>query len=361
MRKLIVLFSLCIICNTSFTQDVRTIINGYGHLDFGFEVTSDSDMDSYVSLGEHNLFINSIFKNNISFLGEFTIQFSSLTPISFLTAIKRARLKFQYYKNHSIIVGKINTPVNYWNDVYHYGRLFFPTIQRPDALSYFTPLHTLGFRLQGQNLGKYNFGYDVVVGSGLAQNDNSIKLNIEPSLTVAAHIKPIEGMRIGLAYYYNFLSDASTNTSHLMHASCAQCVGYKGELDFHLVNSSIAYFSDKFELLNEFSYNGSYTDKADSLLGGLGLANNFSNYLYAGIRIKDKYVPYLAVDIIIVDENDLHVGPFNSYRFIMGYKHEFSNNINIKTQLEYNFNLDHFSHGVDNQKLGFKIQCAYGF
>ena len=344
----------CLFSAVVFSQDVRTTINGYGHLDFGMEKHEDSDLDSYLSIGEHNLFINSVFKHNISFLGEFTIQFSSLSPISFLTAIKRARLKFQYYNNHSIIVGKINTPVNYWNDVYHYGRLFFPTIQRPDALSYFTPIHTLGVRLQGQNLGKYNFGYDVVVGSGLSQNDNSIKLNVEPSLTVATHIKPVEGMRIGMAYYYNFLSDASTNTSHLMHASCDQCVGYKGELAFHMVNASIAYFSDKFELLNEFSYNGSYTDT-------MGLANNFSNYLYGGVRIKDKYVPYLAVDMIFVNEKDLHVGSFNSSRFIMGYKHEFSINFNIKTQLEYNFNIDEITHNIYSNKFGLKIQCSYGF
>jgi len=354
MKIVLILFSICIISISGFAQDVRTTFNGYGHLDFGCEMSSDSDLDSYISIGEHNLFINSVFKNNISFLGEFTIQFSSLTPISFLTAIKRARMKFQYYKNHSIIVGKINTPVNYWNDVYHYGRLFFPTISRPDALSYFTPLHTLGFRFQGQNLGKYNFGYDVVIGSGLAQNDNSIKLNIEPSVTVATHIKPIEGMRIGMAYYYNYLSDASTNTSHLMHASCEQCVGYKGPLKFHMANLSIANFSEKFELLNEFSYNGSYTDT-------MGLSNNFSNYLYGGIRIKDRYVPYVAIDLIFVSENDLHIGSFNSTRIIMGYKHEFSNNLNIKTQLEYNFNLDQISHTLGNQKFGLNIQCAYGF
>jgi hypothetical protein len=128
-----------------------------------------------------------------------------------------------------------------------------------------------------------------------------------------------------------------------------------------MVNSSIAYFSDKFELLNEFSYNGSYTDPGDSLDLGLGLANNFSNYLYGGIRIKDRFVPYMAIDFIFVSMNDLHVGSFNSSRFIMGYKHEFSANMNIKTQLEYNFNLNEITHSIGSNKFGLKIQCSYGF
>src|SRR5665647_1763752 len=33
--------------------------------------------------------------------------------------------------NNNIIIGKIHTPLNYWNDTYHHGRFFFPTIERP--------------------------------------------------------------------------------------------------------------------------------------------------------------------------------------------------------------------------------------
>ena len=33
------------------------------------------------------------------------------------------------------------------------------------------PIHTLGVRLQGQNLGELNLGYDVVLGNGLSSSD----------------------------------------------------------------------------------------------------------------------------------------------------------------------------------------------
>ena len=46
--------------------------------------------------------------------------------------------------------------------------ILFPSIDRPSSFSFVIPIHTLGLRLQGQNLGDLRFGYDVVVGNGLA-------------------------------------------------------------------------------------------------------------------------------------------------------------------------------------------------
>ena len=349
MSKIIFGFISIVLAGLTYSQDVRTTVNGYGHFDLGVQL-DDNAVNSEMSIGEHDLFVNSVFKEDISFLGEFTVEVNKHS--GFKASIQRARLKFQYYQNHSLIIGKMHTPVNYWNDVYHHGRLFFPTVNRPIALSHFTPLHTLGFRLQGQNLGDYNFGYDVVVGSGLAQNDIDISLNTGLSLTAAFHFKPIEGMRIGGAYYYNSVSDASQLSSHVLHDEGMNPL-YTGSLQFHLANSSIAYFTEKIEVLNEFSYNATSTDS-------LGLAHNFSNYMYAGLRIKDRFVPYVAVDFLVVSDNDLHLGSMLMTNLIIGYKHEFSPNFNIKSQVEYRKSISmEDDHSISN--FGLRIQCSYGF
>ena len=85
--------------------------------------------------------------------------------------MERARLKYEYREWLSVIVGKMHTPVNYWNDVYHHGRLWFPVIDRPRSFGTSVPIHTLGLRLQGQNIGKLRFGYDLVIGNGMSSND----------------------------------------------------------------------------------------------------------------------------------------------------------------------------------------------
>ena len=121
-------------------QISKTRINGYGHIDFTYEQENGAS-DAFMNIGEHDLFITSTFTKNISFLSEMVVKPSSGSSLGFIPGIERARIKFRYFKNHSIIVGRMHTPVSYWNDVYHHGRVFFPTIDRPLAFSYLSLIH----------------------------------------------------------------------------------------------------------------------------------------------------------------------------------------------------------------------------
>jgi hypothetical protein len=345
-------FSIGMLCSafSLFGQKPITQINGFGH--FQFTYSKDQAAASYFSIGEHDLFVTSKIKNNISFLGEYVFRFSGT---NYLPSIERSLVKFNYKGNHSLIAGKVHTPVNYWNDVYHHGRLFFPTIERPQAFSYIIPLHTLGIQFQGQNLGKINFGYDVVLGNGISSTDIKQK-DVNFSVTASAHIKPTDNMRIGLSYYRDYLpnNESGTHSGHVNATDHYSGELYKGEMFFNLSCLSFAYFGNKLEFLSESSINVTRTDT-------LGQANNYSTFLYAGWRIKEKYVPYIFADYLNVANNDLYTYQLNVSKFGIGYKHEFSPYICLKTQLEYqNYTHDTDNHQVHNN-LGIKVQLAYGF
>ena len=357
MKKYFIIISV-MLCGSLFSQRIKGVVNGYGHMNYvvNHDYTKNSDPTMvYYELGEHDLFVNTYFNDRISFLGEFVVRYSKGTPTNFSASIERARLKFDYYKNHSILIGKIHTPVNYWNDVYHHGRVFFPSIDRPTSFSYLVPLHNLGIQLQGQNLGKWNFGYDIVIGNGIAATDASDD-NIRPSTTLAFHIKPKDNWRIGASYYYDYLKNASVTGVHSGHSLAPSHVHgekYSGALNFQLISQSIAHFGDKHEFLNEFVYNNTHTDT-------LGFANNFSNYTYYGYRIKDKHVPYAILDWMSIAENDLFTYHYDVMRIWLGYRYEFSETLNVKGQLGYSTNFMNNSH-MPSSNLEFKIQFAYGF
>lgn len=346
---------LLFICSSQYSnaQKPVTQFNGFGHLEFSF--IQAEKPKAYFSLGEHDFFVTSQLKKRISFLGEYVFRFNGKSPSSFLPSIERSLLKFNYKGNHNLIVGKIHTPVNYWNDVYHHGRLFFPTIERPLAFSYIIPLHSLGLQMQGQNLGKYNFGYDLVVANGISSTD-VFHDDTHMSITAAMHIKPSKSSRIGVSYYYDFLSE-NTPGAHSGHSTSYEHYAgdpYLGSLAFHLTSFSVAHFGNKFEILSESTYNITDTDS-------LGTANNFSSFLYAGYIIKDKYVPYVLFDYIDIAQNDLFTHELGIYKFGLGLKYEFNHLLNIKAQLEYQRN----SHGniehPQHENIGFKVQFAYGF
>lgn len=349
-RILYLLIFLTLSNSPILAQKPETQLNGFGHLEFTFNEQESSN--SYFTIGEHDFFVTSKLRKNISFLGEYVFRFGNG---SYLPSIERTLVKINYKGNHNIVAGKIHTPINYWNDTYHHGRLFFPTIDRPMAFTYFIPLHTLGVQLQGQNLGKLNFGYDVVVGNGIQSTDVS-QNDPQFSLTTAVHVKPVDNLRIGLAYYKDYLPTNSPgpHSGHLPVYQHYSGSVYKGSVDLQLGTFSLAYFGDKIEFLSESSLNVTKTDS-------LGQATNYSSFLYSGLRIKDRHVPFLFVDYIKIAENDLYTHPLETLKFGVGYKFELNHLINVKTIFEYESQLHWHQENEVHQRLGIRLQLAYGF
>jgi hypothetical protein len=198
----VIFLSGLFISNQLWSQERSTQFNGFGH--FEYQLNNNKQINSFFTLGEHDFFVNSKLSNRISFLGEYVIRFNGASGTNYLPSIERSLVKFNIKGNHSIITGKVHTPLNYWNDVYHHGRLFFPTVDRPLAFSYLIPLHTLGLQFQGQNLGRMKFGYDFMVGNGIASTDVSHSDWHSP-IIASIHLKPVDDLRVGISYYYEYL------------------------------------------------------------------------------------------------------------------------------------------------------------
>ncbi len=344
---------ICIFINAKlWAQIPKTEFRGFGHIEYALDFVNPQKPDSYFILGEHDLFVQSKITKRFSYLGEFVIRYNAGSATKFLPSIERTLVKYSYLNNHSVIFGKIHTPVNYWNDSYHHGRVFYPVISRPIAFSHFVPLHTIGMQAQGQNIGKWNFGYDLVIGNGISSTD-IFDSNSSPGIAAAIHIKPIDGMRIGVSHYFNRMDENGygSHSGHVMPTGTA----YRGPLDFYLNSLSIAYFGKNFEILSESSRNLTRTDS-------LGFANNFSTFLYLGYKIKEKHVPMVMVDYITISKNDLHSTPMEMLKLGLGYRYEFNHLLNVKGMLEYYFQHQH-PNGVGSQKNYFAIemQLAYGF
>ena len=278
------------------------------------------DEDGKVSfgIGEQDLFITSELSNRISFLGETVFKFSPSSPTDFNVSVERIIGKYNYTGNHNLLVGKHHTPINYWNDTYHHGRVFFPTITRPLLFAAgIVPIHTTGVSLQGLNLGKLRFGYDLMVGNGIGAGD-SLDDNRNKSITAAIHIKPKDDLRIGLAYYSDVISPGSQHHGHPAEVRVNQ----------HLLNTSVAYFGKKFELLAENILGVNHNDS-------IGNPLSVVTYVYAGIRLKEKLVPYFRVDKLHFQPED----PFFTHEevtsVVAGVRYEINFLAVVKLEYQY--------------------------
>lgn len=349
LAKLLSSLSLIFLSSVLLAQK-KIQINGFGHIESHFEyLNNEGQSNAYFSLGEQDLFLNAIINKRLSFLGETVVKFDGSTSSNFAPSIERARLKYDYKNNHSILFGKMHSPINYWNDVYHHGRLFFPTIDRPLMFSYFVPIHTLGLRAQGQNLGALNFGYDVQIGNGIESTD-VFDSGVNYSFLAAMHIKPEYGSRIGFSYYYDHLSE---NTSGVhAHSTGSHEMDYDGPVDFQMISMSLARFEKKLEVLSESAVNITRTDS-------LGYATSYSSYLYIGYNFKKKHTPFVMTDYIHIGDKDLHSKRISQVKFSLGYKYELDPFANIKFQVEQYLAAPHHHHHY-SPRTEIKIQFSYG-
>lgn len=336
-------------------QEQRTVINGFGHVEQHVQRTS-SQTDAYFAMGEHSLFITSVLNPRLSYLGEFALRFNASSASGYVTSIERAFVRYRVADKHSVIAGKVHTPVNYWNDVYHHGRLFFPVVDRPYAFGALVPLHTMGLQVQGQNLGAAKFGYDLMVGNHISSTD-VFQEGVSPAMMAAAHVKPIEGMRIGASLYADHMetNGYGVHAGHTAVNVVPPADRYTGALDYALASTSVAYFGPRLELLHEFSYNRTRTDS-------LGAAGNVSSFAYLGYRFG-KAVPYLMTDRLDVADNDLHTYPLTADRQAVGVRFELAPTVILKAQLE-RARLTHQHTGGASHAHGYtnalRLQLAYG-
>ena len=290
------------------------------------------------SFGEQDLFITSEITDRLSFLGESVFKFTLSSPTSFSVSVERVVLKYNYYGNHNILLGKHHTPINYWNDTYHHGRVFFPTIERPALFAAdIVPLHTTGISLQGQNLGSARFGYDLMVGNGLGSTE-ILDNDKHKSVTAAVHIKPVDGLRIGASYYHDVISKGAKVHDKIID----------WQVDQNLYTGSIAYFGKKVEFLAESTLASNKTDTT-------GTKHTIASYAYAGFKIKEKWVPYVRVDNIHYQTGEIYYHNDNLISVVTGLRYEFNYLAVVKLEFEH----DSFKKmGIANKVTA---QLAIGF
>ncbi|GAA4446355.1 hypothetical protein GCM10023189_01390 [Nibrella saemangeumensis] len=290
------------------------------------------------TLGEQTLFITSELNDRFSFLGETSFRVSPQSPTGFNVAVERLVIKYNYYGNHNILVGRHHPPVNYWNDVYHRGRIFYPTIEWPLLFNAgIIPLRGTGISFQGMNLGSLRFGYDLMVTNGLGSGD-IIDNDRFKAVTASVHIKPVQELKVMASYYHDVISQGAIVNDRPIRQQVTQ----------NLLTGSVSYFGKKFELVAE----GTSANNQSDSTGG---RNTLASYVYAGVRVAPKFIPYIRFDNIRYSTGEVFYFKDNTTSFVAGLRYEISYLTVVK--LEYQTRNSEVSGSSD----ALKAQLAIGF
>ena len=217
----------------------------------------------------------------------------------------------------------MHTPVNYWNDSFHHGRYFFPTIDRPLAFKKFVPIHEIGVRFSGSRLGRYNFFYDVVLGSGQSAGDDPF-INGIKSTTLSIGIRPTANLEIRSSLYQDEILNHQKDPEHGHGHGDDHGVQANGRknLDWQLWSGSMYFENNKMQVLTELSAS---RNKGGNL--------NYTSYIFAGWKWLPRMMPFVFADFQRVDPKEIHFMPGIQRRYGIGIDTAISNRTDLKVDL----------------------------
>ncbi len=315
MKKIVfTVLVIRLIFNGTPSWSQETLIKGFVDVVGKYEA---GDKLSF-GFGEQDLFITSVLNDHISFLGETVFKYDPTSHTDFSVSVERVIIDYNLKGNNDLIMGKVHTPLNYWNDTYHHGRLFFPTIERPLLFdAEIIPIHTVGIGLRGHDLGALRFGYDFFVGNGIGSED--VKDNDRnKSISIAVHAKPAARLRIGLSWYNDVISKGADLHDETINWKVKQ----------NLLTASASNFGKQFEILAEGTFGFNQSDTT-------GVTKTVASYIYTGYKVAPKVIPYLRCDYLHYQEGEIYYHKNNLTSLIAGIRIELSYLAVVKLEYQY--------------------------
>lgn len=199
------------------TGQTNTNIRFYGHPGFDFYSNSSQNSSSpYFRGGPLVVFVTSQISEKVSVAGELNMHYMSTTGAEI--ELERMYVKYDWKPQLHVAVGRMYSPIGFWNVNYNFGLVLQPNISRPRILN---PTHDGGFiqtrdtglQLGGDNIGKIGFFYRFFLANGIGRNGGLLgvpyKLGSQLSYTAQLGLEPTEGLRFSVSGVFNDLPNGS--------------------------------------------------------------------------------------------------------------------------------------------------------
>ena len=287
------------------TETERTEFRGFA--DVTFAESNQPDRHSSFGLGQYVFFITSPLAEHISFLGETTFQFNS----GFQATIERVVVTFSPTNYFRVSMGRLHTPIGYWNNTYHHGTLIQPTIERPVMFLFenrrgVLPIHTTGVQVGGRDISPLHLGYDIMIGNGIGSTPTTDNDNAK-SYTVSVHSQITSVFRLGASFYGDHIAAGTPNLSGV---AITQGVNQRMVGGFAVLQGT------QYELIAEYQHSRNRPDS-------LGPTISHAFYTYGGYRFGNL-VPYVRYDRLQFPAGDLYYTDDDVRLGIVGARYDFS-------------------------------------
>lgn len=351
-------FTLVLLAAAHAIAQPNTNLKFYAHPGFDFYNNSSQNSSSpYFRGGPLVVFLTSQISDKVSVAGELNMHYMATTGAEI--ELERMYIKYDWKSHLHVSVGRMYSPIGFWNVNYNFGLVLQPNISRPRILN---PTHDGGFiqtrdtglQLGGDNIGKAGFFYRLFFANGIGRNGGLLgtpyQLGSQLSYTAQLGIEPSEGLKFSVSGVINDLPNGSITQFD---------VPVPESMRNTLMTASIAHMNvdKKLELIAEFYANThSYQTINEKTLTG--------SIVYVGYKTSTKVVPYFFAEFLNFANGDPYyplLNPYTNQQYVssaeynLGLRFRFNSNLVFKTELAA------LNQDVFGWSAGLKTQLAVGF
>jgi hypothetical protein len=163
--------------------------------------------------GNFVLFVTSQLNERISILSE--VSFNNSKDKSTFE-VQRLMMRYFIKDYFSFRIGKMFTPIGYWNNQFTLGLVLQPTIQRPMAIRPVSDGGVLqyrdaGIQFEGENITNSRFFYKVLVANGVGYHGSNDKGDNHVAATVQVGAEPVDGLKVLASGMFDRIEKGKSN------------------------------------------------------------------------------------------------------------------------------------------------------
>lgn len=243
-------------------------------------------------------------------------------------------------------LGKRHSPMGYWNNAYHHGAIFQPTIDRPILVRFeddsgLQPAHDTGLWATGRNLGPTQAGFEVMASNGQTGNQEH-DANQNKAITVHLESGLGAGAVLGGSYRKDLLAANALLNGRAGTVPLDLTLEFTGA-DFRVLHPPFLFLSEYMHIRERDSQ---------------GSAADWAWFAYAGWT-RASWTPYLLYQRQGIDpQTRVYADGYadSQWNGTAGLRYDFSSPVNLKLEVSHG---KLASSGLSQDKA--QLAVAFGF
>jgi hypothetical protein len=273
-----------------FESGPRLTLRGFSDVSLSFR---DEDRPLTFSLGQFDLFLTSSLADDVSVVAEIVFEFEE-DDNEVVLDVERVLLRYAPSDRFTLTIGRMHTPLGYWNQTFHHGAWLQTTAHRP-ILYHFEdeggvlPVHQVGVQMAGTfgtRPGSLKYSLSVSNGRGRTPTEiaNVQDASDDKAVNVLAGFAPtaVPGLELALVGYFDTIPAAPE-------------LGRLDTISERILGGAFVYSRKAIELLAEGS-RIRHRHRGD-------VFETWGGYLQAAWK-RERWAPYYRFDHLDVPEGE---------------------------------------------------------